>query len=224
MADDLKLPFELEAFLAKTDEERTISCYQKDQPVFSQGEIADSVFYIQKGRVKITVVSEQKKEAIVAILEAGDFCGEGCLGGQPLRMATAVALGDCKIARLEKSLIIKFLHVEPEFSEKFISHLLARQIRVEADLVDQLFNSSERRLARLLVILAKFGNEGKHVRVIPKLSQETLAEMIGTSRARVNFFMNKFRQMGLIEYNGDDLKIHSSLLDVILHDDPHIKS
>jgi CRP/FNR family cyclic AMP-dependent transcriptional regulator len=216
-----KLSFEVQIFLAKESEGRTMSLYQRNQVIYSQGEPADSIFYIQEGKVKVTVLSDQKKEAIVAILEAGDFCGEGCLGTQRLRTATAVALEECQIIRLEKATMIGFLRNEPQFSEKFISHLLARNIRVEADLVDQLFNSSERRLARLLVILAKFGSEGKDVRIIPKISQETLAEMIGTSRERVNFFMNKFRKMGLIDYHRH-LEIRSSLLDFVLHDDPHI--
>jgi CRP-like cAMP-binding protein len=173
--------------------------------------------------VKLTVLSEQGKEAIVAILGTGDFCGEGCLAGQPQRMATAAAMADSRIMRLEKVAMIRLLHDEPEFSERFMSHLLARNVRVEADLVDQLFNSSEKRLARLLLILAKFGKEGKPEPVIAKISQETLAEMIGTTRSRVSFFMNRFRKMGLIDYNGH-LEIHSSLLNVVLHDEPHIGS
>ena len=173
--------------------------------------------------MKVTVLSEQGKEAIVAILGTGDFCGEGCLAGQPRRMATAAAMEDCKIMRLEKAAMIRLLHDEPEFSERFMSHLLARNVRVEADLVDQLFNSSEKRLARLLLILANFGKDGKPEPVIAKISQETLAEMIGTTRSRVSFFMNRFRKMGLIDYNGH-LQIHSSLLNVVLHDDPHINS
>ncbi len=171
--------------------------------------------------MKLTVLSEQGKEAIVAILGIGDFCGEGCLAGQPRRMATAAAMEESAIMRLEKAAMIRILHDEPEFSARFMSHLLARNIRVEADLVDQLFNSSEKRLARLLLILAKFGKEDKPEPVIAKISQETLAEMIGTTRSRVSFFMNRFRKMGLIDYNGH-LEIHSSLLDVVLHDDLHI--
>ncbi len=171
--------------------------------------------------MKLTVLSEQGKEAIVAILGIGDFCGEGCLAGQPRRMATAAAMEESAIMRLEKAAMIRILHDEPEFSARFMSHLLARNIRVEADLVDQLFNSSEKRLARLLLILAKFGKEDKPEPVIAKISQETLAEMIGTTRSRVSFFMNRFRKMGLIDYNGH-LEIHSSLLNVVLHDEPHI--
>jgi CRP/FNR family cyclic AMP-dependent transcriptional regulator len=221
MEGDLDHLFEL---LGKANGGRNVSTYQRNQIVFSQDEQADSVFYIQKGEVKFTVLSEQGKEAVVAILGTGDFFGEGCLAGQPQRMATAAAIAECKIMRLDKTAMMRLLHDEPEFSERFMSHLLARNIRVEADLVDQLFNSSEKRLARLLLILAKFDKEGKAERVIANISQETLAEMIGTTRGRVNFFMNKFRKMGLIDYNGHHLEIHSSLLDVVLHDDPHINS
>src|SRR6266566_1874519 len=223
MEQDSKAQFDLHVFLANVNEGRAISICKIHQIVFSQGEPADSVFYIQEGKVKVTVLSEQGKEAIVAILGTGDFCGEGCLAGQPRRMATAAAMEDSKIMRLEKAAMIRLLHDEPEFSERFMSHLLARNVRVEADLVDQLFNSSEKRLARLLLILANFGKDGKPVPVIAKISQETLAEMIGTTRSRVSFFMNRFRKMGLINYNGH-LEIHSSLLNVILHDDPHINS
>jgi CRP/FNR family cyclic AMP-dependent transcriptional regulator len=223
MESNSKLPFDLQAFLATANGGRTISTYRANQTIFSQGESADSVFYIQEGKVKLTVLSEQGKEAIVAILGTGDFCGEGCLAGQPQRMATAAAMADSRIMRLEKVAMIRLLHDEPEFSERFMSHLLARNVRVEADLVDQLFNSSEKRLARLLLILAKFGKDGKPEPVIAKISQETLAEMIGTTRSRVSFFMNRFRKMGLIDYNGH-LEIHSSLLNVVLHDEPHISS
>jgi CRP/FNR family transcriptional regulator, cyclic AMP receptor protein len=221
METSSKTPFDLHAFLASANGGREISTCRANQPVFAQGEPADSVFYIQEGRVKVTVLSEQGKEAIVAILGTGDFCGEGCLAGQPRRMATAAAMEDSKIMRLEKAAMIRLLHDEPEFSEKFMAHLLARNVRVEADLVDQLFNSSEKRLARVLLILANFGKDDKPEPVIANISQETLAEMIGTTRSRVSFFMNRFRKMGLIDYNGH-LKIHSSLLNVILHDDPHI--
>ena len=213
--------FDPHAFLAKADGGRAISKYQKDQTVFSQGEAADAVFYIQQGKIKITVVSEQGKEAVVAILGTGDFFGEGCLAGQSLRMATVTAMMECEIMRLEKAAIIRVLHEEPAFSEMFMSHLLTRNIRVEADLVDQLFNSSEKRLARALLLLANFGKEGKPEPVIAKISQETLAEMIGTTRSRVSSFMNKFRQLGFINYNGK-LEVHSSLLNVVLHDEPHI--
>ena len=216
-------PFDSETLLAKANGGRTVAIYRTNQIVFSQGEPADAVFYIQQGQVKLTVLSERGKEAVVAIFGTGDFCGEGCLAGQRLRIATAKAIEESKIMRLEKAAMISLLHNEPEFSERFMSHLLARNIRVEADLVDQLFNSSEKRLARLLLILSKFGKDEKPERVIPKISQETLAEMVGTTRARVNFFMNKFRKMGLIDYNGH-LEIHSSLLNVVLHDEPHINS
>ncbi len=215
--------FDPDIFLHTENVGRTISKYRKDQTVFSQGSPADAVFYIQKGKVKITVVSEQGKEAIVAILGPNEFCGEGCLTGQMRRMATAVAMTPCQIMRLEKATIVHALHDEPAFSAVFVTHLLARTIRVEADLVDQLFNSSEKRLARALLLLANFGKEGRPERAIAKISQETLAEMIGTTRSRVSFFMNRFRKMGLISYNGH-LEIHSSLLNVVLHDEPHINS
>jgi CRP/FNR family cyclic AMP-dependent transcriptional regulator len=223
MTSGSTLTFDPKDLLAKITEGKTIFRPKMNEKIFSRGDAADSIFYIQEGKVKLTVISEQKKEAIIAILEAGAFCGEGCLGGQPIRMATAIAIEECEIIRIEKATMIRLLHDEPDFSESFVSYLVMRNIRVEADLVDQLFNSTEKRLARLLVIMAKFGNEGKHVRVIPKMSQETLAEMIGTTRHRVNFFMNKFRRMGLVSYNGR-LEIHSSLLDVILLDEPHIKT
>src|ERR1700740_2861764 len=222
MEQDSKAQFDLRVFLANANEGRAISIYRANQPVFSQGEAADSVFYIQEGKAKMTVLSEQGKEAIVSILVSGDFCGEGCLAGQPRRMATAAAMEDSKIMRLEKAAMIRLLHDESEFSERFMAHLLARNVRVEADLVDQLFNSSEKRLARLLLILANFGKEGRPEPVIAKISQETLAEMIGTTRSRVSFFMNRFRKMGLIDYNGH-IEVHSSLLNVILHDQPRIK-
>ena len=214
-------PFDPKDFLAKVDGGRTIAKYRKNQKVFSQGDAADSVFYIQKGKVKVTVVSEHGKEAVVAILGSDEFCGEGCLSGQPKRMATATALTECEIMRIEKEAIIRVLHDEPRFSEMFLAHLLARTIRVEEDLVDQLFNSSEKRLARALLLLANFGKEGRPEPVIAKVSQETLAEMIGTTRSRVSFFMNKFRKLGFISYNGT-MEVHSSLLSVVLHDQPHI--
>ncbi len=213
--------FDAETLLAQANGGRTVATYRRNQIVFSQGEPADAVFYIQQGQVKLTVLSERGKEAVVGIFGTGDFCGEGCLAGQPLRIATAEAIEKSEIMRLEKAAMISLLHNEPEFAERFMVHLLARNIRVEADLVDQLFNSSEKRLARILLILSKFGKEGKPERVIPKISQETLAEMVGTTRARVSFFMNKFRKMGLIDYNGH-LEIHSSLLDVVLHDEPRV--
>jgi CRP/FNR family transcriptional regulator, cyclic AMP receptor protein len=215
-------PFAPKAFLTKVGGGKTISKYQIDQPVFLQGDPADSVFYIQSGKVKITVVSEQGKEAVVAILGPNEFCGEGCLAGQMRRMGTATAMMESEIMRLAKPAMIRVLHEEPAFSEMFVSYLLARTIRVEEDLVDQLFNSSEKRLARALLLLANFGKEGRPEPIIAKISQQTLAEMIGTTRPRVSQFMNKFRKLGFIDYNGH-LEVHSSLLSVVLHDQPEIK-
>jgi CRP/FNR family cyclic AMP-dependent transcriptional regulator len=212
-----QLSFDPKSFLARIGDGRSIGKYRKGQVVFSQGDAGDAVFYIQKGKAKLTVVSEQGREAVIAILGTDDFFGEGCLAGQPKRIATVTAMADSVIVRLEKSAIIRVLHEEPAFSEKFIAHLLGRSIRVEADLVDQLFNSSEKRLARLLLLLANFGKEEAPEPVIPKISQETLAEMIGTTRSRVSFFMNKFRKLGFIHYNGG-IEVHSSLLNVVLHD------
>jgi len=217
MATRAKLPFDPSAFLAKVGDGRSIGKYRKGQIVFSQGDPADSVFYVQRGRVKVAVTSDQGKEAVVAMLGPGEFFGEGCMAGQPLRISTVSAMVDCAIMRLEKTAIMEVIHDEPAFAEAFITHLLARAIRTEEDLIDQLFNSSEKRLARLLLLLANFGKEGKPEAVIAKVSQETLAEMIGTTRSRVNFFMNKFRKLGFIEYNGS-IEIHSSLLNVVLHD------
>ncbi len=211
-------PFDPNEFLLKVAGGKTISSYQKDQIVFSQGAPADAVFYIQKGKIKITVISEHGKEAVVALLGIGDFCGEGSLAGQPLRMSTAVAMTECVATRLEKAAIIRTLHDEPAFSEMFLAYVLSRIIRVEEDLVDQLFNSSEKRLARLLLLLANFGKETQPQPVIASISQETLAEMIGTTRSRVSSFMNKFRRLGFIDYNGAGLEVHSSLLNVVLHD------
>ena len=185
--------------------------------VFSQGDPADTVFYIQKGKIKLAVVSDAGKEAVIAILGSGDFLGEGCLAAQPIRMATATAMSDCSIVRLEKAAMIRVLHEEPAFSAMFLAYLLSRNLRIEADLVDQLFNSSEKRLARVLLLLAHFGKEGKPEPVVAKISQETLAEIVGTTRSRVSFFMNKFRKLGFVAYNGK-LEVHSSLLNVVLHD------
>jgi CRP/FNR family transcriptional regulator, cyclic AMP receptor protein len=214
-----KSPFDPKVFLDTENRGRTISKYRKDQTLFSQGAPADAVFYIRKGKVKISVVSEQGKEAVVAIQGPDEFCGEGCLTGQARRLATASAMTECEIMRLEKPAMIRVLHDEPAFSEMFVSHLLARTIRVEEDLVDQLFNSSEKRLARALLLLANFGKDGRPEPVIAKVSQETLAEMIGTTRSRVSHFMNKFRNLGFIDYNGH-LEVHTSLLNVVLHDEP----
>jgi CRP/FNR family cyclic AMP-dependent transcriptional regulator len=218
MATKRRAPFDPKSFLARIGDGRTISKYRRNEVVFSQGDVADAVFYIQKGKAKLTVVSDQGKEAVVAILGTDEFCGEGCLAGQPRRIATVTAMTECVIMRLQKASIVRALRDEPAFSEIFISHLLARTIRVEADLVDQLFNSSEKRLARLLLLLANFGKEGRPEPIIAKISQETLAEMVGTTRSRVSFFMNKFRRLGFVDYNGGGLEVHSSLLNVILQD------
>jgi CRP-like cAMP-binding protein len=217
-----KQVFDLETFLTTVDGGKTLANYRKGETVFAQGDPCDGVFYIQSGDCKVSVVSEQGKEAIVALHEKGDFFGEGCLTGQRLRLATVTAMSDLELMRFDNAAIQRVLHDEPAFSELFISHLLARNARVEADLVDQLFNSSEKRLARLLLLMANFGKEGKPEPVIAKISQETLAEMIGTTRSRVSAFMNKFRKLGFIEYNGD-LKVHNSLLNVILHDAPGLR-
>jgi CRP/FNR family cyclic AMP-dependent transcriptional regulator len=212
-------PFDSTDFLAKAGIGRTLSSFRKNQKIFSQGDPADAVFYIQKGKAKITIVSGLGKEAVVAILGKDEFFGEGCLTGQPLRIATAVAMSDCEIMRIEKTALIRTLQDQPAFSEMFLAHMLLRTIRVEEDLVDQLFNSSEKRLARALLLFANFGKEGKPEAVIAKVSQETLAEMIGTTRSRVSFFMNKFRKLGFISYNGK-MEVHSSLLSVVLNDQP----
>jgi CRP/FNR family cyclic AMP-dependent transcriptional regulator len=212
-----KAVFDVKLFLNKANGGKTIGSYRTNDRIFAQGDPADAIFYIQKGKVKLSVVSKQGKEAVIALLGESDFFGEGCLAGQPLRMATAVAMSTCSILRLEKAGVVRLLHDEPSFSETFVAHLLCRNIKIEEDLVDHLFNSSEKRLARVLLLLANFGKEGRPEEVIPKMSQETLAEIIGTTRSRVSFFMNRFRKLGFIEYNGS-LKIHSSLLNVILHD------
>jgi CRP/FNR family transcriptional regulator, cyclic AMP receptor protein len=222
MRKDRKASFDPKRFLAKVGAGTTIAKFKKGQIVFSQGEAADAVFYVQKGKLKVTVSSEQGKEAVVAILGPGQFFGEGCLNGHTLRVATTAAMDECLVTRIAKASMIATLHSEPDFSEMFISYLLARNSRIEEDLVDQLFNSSERRLARLLLLLANFGKEGRPEPILGKISQETLAEMIGTTRARVSFFMNKFRKLGFIEYNGK-LEVHTSLLNMVLHDNPQIK-
>jgi len=221
MAIKRRLPFDPKSFVAKVGDGRSIERFGKDQIVFSQGDPADAVFYMQKGKAKVTVVSEQGKEAVIAIFGTSEFFGEGCLAGQLQRISTVTAMTDCVVMRLEKAAVVDVIHREPAFSEMFIAHLLGRTIRVEADLVDQLFNSSEKRLARLLLLLANFGKEGKPEPIIAKISQETLAEMIGTTRSRVSFFMNKFRKLGFIDYNGG-IHVHSSLLNVVLHDQPEI--
>jgi CRP/FNR family cyclic AMP-dependent transcriptional regulator len=203
--------------LTTIGEGRTVVGYRKKEMVFSQGDRADAVYFVEKGKVKLTIVSAEGKEAVVGLLGAGEFFGEGCLSTQTTRMATASALTDCVIVRLEKAAMMRLLRDQPEFAALFVSYLLARSIRIEEDLVDQLFNSSEKRLARVLLRLANFGKEGKQETVIPRVSQETLAGMIGTTRSRVSFFMNKFRRLGFIEY-GEKLEVHSSLLNVVLHD------
>src|SRR5271154_3936339 len=227
MAVVRRRPFDSKAFLARVVKGQSIGKYRKDEVVFSQGDPADAVFYIQNGKVKLTVVSEQGKEAVVAILGTNDFFGEGCLARQNQRVATVRSMTDSVITRLEKSAIVRLIHKEPKFSEMFIAHLLGRTVRVEADLVDQLFNSSEKRLARMLLLLANFGKDTKPEPIIAKISQETLAEMIGTTRSRVSFFMNKFRELGFIDYNGSTeggTEVHSSLLNAVLHDQPQIKT
>jgi len=228
MAINSELSFSPALFLAKVGEGRTQVKHRKGAVIFSQGEPAEAVFFVQHGKVKLTVVSEQGKEAVVAILAANDFFGEGCLAAQRVRIATATAMSDCIVMCIEKAAIARILREEPAFSELFIAYLLSRTIRVEADLVDQLFNSSERRLARLLLLLANFGKEGTPEPLIAKISQETLAEMIGTTRSRVSFFMNKFRKLGFIDYNGrvgskGEIEVHKSLLNLVLHEQPHIK-
>jgi CRP-like cAMP-binding protein len=209
--------FDPQEFLSKVGSGRTIANHRTHDAIFTQGEIADCVFYVLSGEVKVSVLSEHGREAVVALLGKDEFFGEGCLAGQKQRISTASAMSDCEIMRIEKDAIVRMLNSEPAFSELFVAHLLQRTIRVEEDLVDQLFNSSEKRLARALLLLANFGKEGKPEPIIAKISQETLAEMIGTTRSRVSFFMNKFRKLGFITYNGK-IEVHSSLLSVVLSD------
>jgi CRP/FNR family cyclic AMP-dependent transcriptional regulator len=209
--------FDAHAFLARVGAGRTQTQFGADATVFSQGDAADSIFYIRKGKIKLSVVSRQGKVAVVAMLGAGNFFGEGCLAGQTRRMANCTTLSPCSLARLDKVAAIRVLHEEPVFAQVFLHHLLTRSIRIEEDLVDQLFNSSEKRLARVLLLLANFGKEGEPQTAIAKISQETLAGIVGTTRSRVSFFMNKFRKLGFIDYNGH-LEVHSSLLNVVLHD------
>jgi CRP/FNR family cyclic AMP-dependent transcriptional regulator len=210
--------FDPETFLSTIDGGRQIAAFPNKRAIFAQGDSADAVFYIQKGKVKLTVVSQTGKEATIGILNERDFFGEGVLTGQPLRLFSATAMTDCSVMKIDKKAMIEVLHREHAFSDMFVAYLLARNIRYEEDLVDQLFNSSEKRLARILLLLAHFGKEGKPEIVIPKMSQESLAEMVGTTRSRVNFFMNRFREMGFVDYDGDGLQVHSSLLNVVLHD------
>jgi CRP-like cAMP-binding protein len=214
--------FSPEVFLSTGNGGRTLQFYKENDTIFTQGDPCDGVFYLQAGKCKITVVSERGKEAVVALPDKGDFFGEGCLIGQPRRLATATAITDCELMKIDLPTLKRVIHEEAEFSEFFISHLLARTARVEADLVDQLFNSSEKRLARQLLLLANFGTEGKAEPIKAKISQEMLADMIGTTRSRVSSFMNKFRKLGFIDYNGD-IHVHNSLLSVVLYDDPAIR-
>ena len=213
-----KREFDLHAFLATIGEGRKIVPSQKKQTIFTQGDAADAVFYIQSGKVKLTVVSNNGKEATIGILGERDFFGEGCLAGQPLRMAAATAMTDCEVLRIEKKAMIQALHQEHALSDMFVAYLLTRNIRYEEDLVDQLFNSSEKRLARILLLLAHFGKEGVPQTVIPAISQETLSEMVGTTRSRVSFFMNRFRKLGFVDYGEGGMQVHSSLLGIVLHD------
>jgi CRP/FNR family cyclic AMP-dependent transcriptional regulator len=211
--------FDPKTFLSTLDGGRKIETFTKKQTIFVQGESSDAVFYIQKGKVKLTVVSETGKEATIGILKEGEFFGEACLTGQPLRLGSATAMTDCSVMRIDKQAMMEVLHREHAFSDMFVAYLLTRNVRYEEDLVDQLFNSSEKRLARVLLLLAQFGKDGKPEVAIPKISQETLAEMVGTTRSRVSFFMNRFRKLGFIDYRtGDALKVHSSLLNIVLHD------
>jgi CRP/FNR family cyclic AMP-dependent transcriptional regulator len=211
--------FDPQTFLSTINGGRRIAALLKKQTIFAQGDSSDAVFYIKEGKVKLTVVSKIGKEATIGILSEGAFFGEGCLTGQTLRLCSATAMTDCSVMRIDKKAMIRVLHEEQTFSDVFVAYLLARNIRYEEDLVDQLFNSSEKRLARILLLLAQFGKEGKPETVIPKMSQETLAEMIGTTRSRVSFFLNRFRKLGFIDYHGgDDLRVHSSLLNIVLHD------
>ncbi|MBZ5554543.1 MAG: Crp/Fnr family transcriptional regulator [Acidobacteriia bacterium] len=219
MASKKQQPVDWEAFLAGFSRGKTDTEYHAGRKIFRQGDPADAVFYIRRGKVKLSVTSQQGKEAIVAILDANEFFGEGCLAGQPLRISTAVARTDCALSRIEKSLMTRVLHERHEISELFVVHLLSRNIRFEGDLVDQLFNSSEKRLARILLLLANFGKESRAEIVHPKINQEHLAQMVGTTRSRVSHFMNKFRTLGFVEYTGDGgLTVNSGLLSVVLHD------
>jgi CRP/FNR family transcriptional regulator, cyclic AMP receptor protein len=210
--------FDSKTFLSTIDGGRKIAAFPKKQAIFVQGDSSDAVFYIQKGKVRLTVVSKSGKEATIGILSERDFFGEGCLTGQPLRLCSATAMTDCSVMRIDKKAMMEVLHREHAFSDMFVAYLLTRNIRHEEDLVDQLFNSSEKRLARILLLLAHFGKEGQPETVIPKINQETLAEMIGTTRSRVSFFMNRFRKLGFVDYDESGFQVHSSLLNVVLHD------
>jgi CRP/FNR family transcriptional regulator, cyclic AMP receptor protein len=218
MPPEKKRSFDPKQFLATIGEGRKVVAFVKKQAIFTQGDTADAVFYIQEGKVRLTVVSKIGKEATLGILSEGEFFGEGSLAGQSVRMGSATAMTDCELLCIDKKAMMRALHDQHAFSDLFVAYLLARNIRYEEDLVDQLFNSSEKRLARLLLLLAQFGRAGEPQTVIPKLSQETLAEMIGTTRSRVSFFMNRFRELGFIDYGDSGLQVHSSLLNIVLHD------
>jgi CRP/FNR family cyclic AMP-dependent transcriptional regulator len=217
-----KKPFDPIEFLARVGTGKTVSKYIKDQIVFNQGDAADTIYYLQSGKIKIVVMSEQGKEAVVGLLEAGQFFGEGCMNGHTIRVATASAMVPCVVTGITKTAMLSVLDTEPKFSKLFMKHLVTRNSRVEDDLIDQLFNSSEKRLARLLLLLANFGKEGRPTPINPSINQETLAEMIGTTRSRVSFFMNKFRKLGLISYNGH-IEVHRSLLNAVLYDKPEVR-
>ena len=223
MNEETKASFDPNVFLAQANGGRTVTKYTVGQDIYRQGDPAEAIYFIQSGTAKLTVTTEQGKEAVVSILNAGDFIGEGCANGETLRLSTATALAECTITRIARAVFVKLLHDEPALSDFFISYLLVRNSHVLADLVDQLFNSSEKRLARALLILANFGEEGEVQPLLTKINQETLAEMIGTTRARVNFFMNKFRRLGLIDYNGR-IEVHRSLLNMVLHERPEINT
>jgi CRP-like cAMP-binding protein len=213
-----KCDFDPRKFLATVGEGRRVVAFPRKQTIFAQGDAADAVFYIQEGKVRLTVVSQTGKEATLGILNPGEFFGEGGLAGQAFRMGSATAMTDCELLQIDKQAMMLALHRGYSFSDLFVAYLLSRNIRYEEDLVDQLFNSSEKRLARILLLLAHFGKEGKPETVIPKITQETLAEMVGTTRSRVSFFMNRFRKLGFVDYDGSGLQVHSSLLNVVLHD------
>src|SRR4029079_12240722 len=217
--DDVGAAFNAHAFLESTRAANTVIKYGRGEVIFTQGDACDHVMYIQEGGVKLSVLSKTGREAVVAMLGPGDFFGEGCLAGQPIRIGSATAITPSLILLIDKAKMVRLLHKQPSMSDRFITHMLARNIRIEEDLVDQLFNSSEKRLARTLLLLARYGKQDKPARMVPKISQETLAEMIGTTRSRVNFFLNKFKRLGFIEYDGElPVKINSSLLSVVLHD------
>jgi len=218
MPDNKSKPINWESIFTGIFQGKTLIEYGRNRKIFRQGQPADSLFYLRKGKVKLTVTSKQGKEAIIAVLGDNEFFGEGCLAGQPLRMATAVAMTDCTLDKIEKSLMIRMLEEKHQISELFVTHLLSRNIRYEADLVDQIFNSSEKRLARILLLLAHFGKESRSELVLPRVSQDELAQMVGTTRSRISHFMNKFRNLGFIDYGEDELKVHSGLLSIVLHE------